>query len=410
MADSRIVTKALAGVEDLLLGEGTATQTRNGTLTNITKINASDLPYNASLSIRDKLAKKPEVLNTVAEMQLLGTSLEAEIYVYLLGYYKAGDGGGGLFWLDSSDTSSVQDNNLIFYPDTLLNGRWKRIDTQNQISPDNGDADLTIEPYSERIQLFATPLTVLRTVTLPTTDLFKGQTFSIVRKDIEPFSLVIAGGLGGFQPTISGMITVVYDGTEWQKVTDVPLIDRSTTASEGGTDVYVADVGISSYLTNVTYPITFITTNETRIPTIEINGLGQKLIKNLDDTTLDFGTLPSEALLRYNGSDMILMNPDINNSKLCKAWVYFTGGIPPDDINSFNVSSVARNSEGSYTINFNTAMANAAYVVCGSASSVNDLRVIYPSDRSISSVSIHTKNYLDSIKDCTQIFIAIIGN
>ena len=409
MSDDRLVTKALAGAEDLLLGEGVVNQTRNGTPVNITKINASNLSYNASLSIRDKLAKKPEVLNTVAEMQALDTSLEAEIYVYLLGYYEAGDGGGGLFWLDSSDTSSTQDNSLVFYPDVLLNGGWKRIDTQNQISPDNGDADVILESFDAGIQLFATPLTANRFVYLPTTNLFKGQTFSIVRKDIEPFALTI-GGAGGFQPTISGTITTVYNGVAWQVTTDVPNSARSFIAI--GVDTYEATLGITSYLVGLTYPITFSSdtnTNTTRTPTIEFDGLGQKAIKNSDNSLLEIGTLPHEAFLRYNNQgDMILLNPAVANKKVCKAWLNYDGN-SLTLYDSFNVLGVGRNSTGNYTVSFLNDMSNVTYVVCGTARHATTLRSVSSQSKSTSSVGLLTYTPANQLGDSDTIDVAIFG-
>lgn len=409
MSNDRVVTKALAGVEDLLLGEGVVNQTRNGTPVNITKINASNLSYNASLNIRDKLAKKPEVLNTVAEMQILDTSLEAEIYVYLLGYYEAGDGGGGLFWLDSSDTSSTQDNSLVFYPDVLLNGRWKRIDIQNQISPDNGDANIFLEAYDEGIQLFATPLTANRTVFPPTTNLFKGQTFTIIRKDKEPFVLNIFD-VAGFQQTISGVITFVYDGTDWQVTADVPNIEASYSVIENVEDAYKATLGIRSYMLGVTYPITFgSNTNITRTPTIEFDNLGQTAIKNSDTSLLEIGTLPHEAFLRYsNQGDMILLNPAVANKKVCKAWLSYDGNslILHD---SFNVLGVGRNSTGNYTVSFLNDMSNVTYVVCGTARHATTLRSVSSQSKSTSSVGLLTYTPANQLGDSDTIDVAIFG-
>ena len=51
-----------------------------------------------------------------------------------------------------------------------------------------------------------------------------------------------------------------------------------------------------------------------------------------------------------------------NNAYLgiAKAWVNFTGATPTI-LNSFNVSSITRLAQGSYTVSFTTAMANANY-------------------------------------------------
>lgn len=410
MSNDRVVTKALAGAEDLLLGEGVVNQTRNGTPVNITKINASNLSYNASLSIRDKLAKKPEVLNTVAEMQVLDTSLEAEIYVYLLGYYEAGDGGGGLFWLDSSDTSSTQDNSLVFYPDVLLNGRWKRIDTQNQISPDNGDADVFLEAYDEGIQLFATPLTANRTVYPPTTNLFKGQTFTVVRKDKEPFVLSVFD-VTGFQQTISGAITFVYDGTDWQVTTDVPDIEASYPVIENVEDVYEATLGIRSYMLGVTYPITFSSsTNTTRTPTIEFDNLGQEEIVDYDGSPLQLGAIPREALLRYdNNGNMVLLNPAVANKKVCKAWAYFSGSAGAITVySSFNTKSISHVAVGNYDITYVNDMSDTNYVVCGTTMH-STLRSVASVNKTTSTVRILTYGSNNLAQDSSGVNVAIFG-
>jgi hypothetical protein len=47
---------------------------------------------------------------------------------------------------------------------------------------------------------------------------------------------------------------------------------------------------------------------------------------------------------------------------IAKAWVNFVGSSGSVN-NSFNVSSVTRNSSGNYTVNFATSMANANYVI-----------------------------------------------
>jgi hypothetical protein len=52
-----------------------------------------------------------------------------------------------------------------------------------------------------------------------------------------------------------------------------------------------------------------------------------------------------------------------------KAWVSFDGTVATPSIRgSFNVSSVAKNSTGNYTVNFTTAMPNANYAVACSGS------------------------------------------
>jgi len=51
---------------------------------------------------------------------------------------------------------------------------------------------------------------------------------------------------------------------------------------------------------------------------------------------------------------------------IAKAWVNFVGSTAAIN-NSFNVSSVTRNSSGNYTMNFTTAMPNANYIISGTS-------------------------------------------
>ncbi len=51
----RVIKKSLAGSEDLLLGFGTELQVRNDKNILITKINASNIPYDETLSATEKI-------------------------------------------------------------------------------------------------------------------------------------------------------------------------------------------------------------------------------------------------------------------------------------------------------------------------------------------------------------------
>lgn len=223
---NRIVTKVLAGIEDLLLGTGTVTQTRNGVSETITKIDAAGLVYENAETLRTRFGKKVEVLTNVAALQLLATTTAAETFVYLLGYTTAGDGGGGLFWLDTTDTTTVEDLNIVFNPDNTSNGRWKRVDTDDYMSPDRGDADYTIVGFDFGIQQYATALTANRTVTLPTSGLYKGKRVSILRTASGSFNLLV-GSITTL--TGKGLVELQYDGTTW-----IVLIEPTNSSSALG--------------------------------------------------------------------------------------------------------------------------------------------------------------------------------
>lgn len=229
---NRVVTKALAGLEDLLLGYQAANQARASGTIPITGVSARGIPYDlaAGDTIRQKLGKKVEVLTNVAAMQALDTNTEAELYVYLLGYTSANDGGGGFFWLDTSDTTSTEDLSVVFNPNVLANGRWKRIDTTGQISADVGDANLTLTSTDQFAHLFATALTANRTVILPVSGLYKGLTYRIVRLDTALFTLDV-GGVKVIPSGESAACEVMYDGTAWRLVDYAVFVSGVTTAT-----------------------------------------------------------------------------------------------------------------------------------------------------------------------------------
>tara|TARA_R110000751_G_scaffold205798_2_gene309947 strand:+ start:7439 stop:7819 length:381 start_codon:yes stop_codon:yes gene_type:complete len=56
---------------------------------------------------------------------------------------------------------------------------------------------------------------------------------------------------------------------------------------------------------------------------------------------------------------------DVNNTRVCKAWVNFNGTGTVAIRASYNISSITDNAAGDYTINFTTAMVDANYTVAG---------------------------------------------
>jgi hypothetical protein len=105
---------------------------------------------------------------------------------------------------------------------------------------------------------------------------------------------------------------------------------------------------------------------------------------------------------------------------ICKSWVNINGasGASPTIRASFNVSSVTRNGTGDYTINFTTSMADANYVVAGSAAlngtgsggSLNAARFIgqYSATTSACRVVACYANVLQD--DPAYVQVAILGN
>lgn len=86
---------------------------------------------------------------------------------------------------------------------------------------------------------------------------------------------------------------------------------QSVTAA--GTDTYTATLAPapSAYVTGGTYYITFTNANTSTTPTLNLNALGAKTIVKNGSAALAAGDIPAahEGVLRYNGTNMVLMNP-----------------------------------------------------------------------------------------------------
>lgn len=106
------VTKVLGGVEDLMFGTGSATQSRAGSNYAINKID------------------KPHPVSTKAALKLLPVN-NVNIYyrtVVLLGNTVAGDNGAGLFYHDPNYAqASADDFDIIVDSTAGPNGCWRRI-------------------------------------------------------------------------------------------------------------------------------------------------------------------------------------------------------------------------------------------------------------------------------------------
>jgi len=330
MAESRVITKELLGLEDILTGVGTVSQVRGGTSLPITKLNASNINYDATETIKDVLGKKATVLANVVAMQALVTVNGQTEYVLLRGYDVSGDSGGGLFWLDTSDTSSSEDLISIFEPDVAANGRWKRLDLSRSMSADNGDANLTLVAGDECIQLFDTVLTVNRTVTLPTVNLFKGMRFNLIYTTASAFTLAI-DSVYTFGVGDSGTIDIQYDGTDWEVLSLHTDKSAPYAGDAGGTvDAITVSVGMKAYDDNDIIFLRSLGSNTVTAPTINVDSLGAKTIVTNGNTALavdDLGPAGRELILKFNNANdnMELLNPaQYTGGTIIKAWGILT--------------------------------------------------------------------------------------
>ena len=95
----------------------------------------------------------------------------------------------------------------------------------------------------------------------------------------------------------------------------------------------------------------------------------------------------------------------------CKAWVNFNGTGTVAIRSSYNVSSIADNGAGDYTVNFTAAMSDANYAVTGSAEftpTVTALSVLTVRTYNASNIRIDTSNSASGAKtDPTFVNVAI---
>jgi len=70
---TRVVTKQLIGIEDLLLGTGNVNQTRASGTVSMTKIDSKGLIHTVAETLDTKLGKKGGVVNTIADMKTIGS-------------------------------------------------------------------------------------------------------------------------------------------------------------------------------------------------------------------------------------------------------------------------------------------------------------------------------------------------
>lgn len=112
----------------------------------------------------------------------------------------------GLFFYDTDETSpAVSTAASTSYYRYLL----------PRISSDRGDANVTLTSIEAETQIFATTLTANRTVTLPASNVRKGDKFRIVRTGLGSFTLAV-GGVKTIPASTAATVDVQHNGTAWQ--------------------------------------------------------------------------------------------------------------------------------------------------------------------------------------------------
>jgi hypothetical protein len=104
-----VLTKALAGVQDLLFGQGTASQTRDGSAVSINRIEMI----------------KP--LATLADLQALDVTDADNYYPYAKTHGGAvlGDGSGNDWWFDVAEPIASDNGTTIIAGNGATVGCWK---------------------------------------------------------------------------------------------------------------------------------------------------------------------------------------------------------------------------------------------------------------------------------------------
>lgn len=87
--------------------------------------------------------------------------------------------------------------------------------------------------------------------------------------------------------------------------------EAGTAIVAAGTDTYTAtpSPALIAYNQYQSFLVHVATTNTVTVPTLNLSGLGAKNIVRLDGQPLNVGDIPVEAMFRYDGTSMILLNP-----------------------------------------------------------------------------------------------------
>jgi len=147
----------------------------------------------------------------------------------------------------------------------------------------------------------------------------------------------------------------------------------------------------------------------TAIPFLTVNAKG--IITAA--TTGTFSTTPADGSITFAKLSTSSTEADNVARRTAKAWVNFNGTGTVGTRSSFNVSSITDNGTGAYTVNFNTAMADANYVCVSSG--VNDGvsgAIIFPNVTSSGSVSISSvqNTAITTAADVNKIYVAVFAN
>lgn len=157
----------------------------------------------------------------------------------------------------------------------------------------------------------------------------------------------VASKANTVSPTFTGTVVlpaVTKSGTE----VDSSTYNYGLAVETAAGTTYTLGLGITAYTIGSLYNVKFPTANTSTTPTLNINSLGAKTIVKEGSVALMPGDIPlgHEAILRYNGTNVVLLNPKWPSGFLLQVVNTQTGAvasgstaIPVDD-------TVPQNSEG----------------------------------------------------------------
>jgi len=103
---------------------------------------------------------------------------------------------------------------------------------------------------------------------------------------------------------------------------------------------------------------------------------------------------------------------DVNNTRVCKAWVNFNGTGTVAIRASYNVSSITDNSVGQFTINFTTVMSDVNYGFAGNTHEQN-VRIVGSNAASQTTSALRIACEVvttAAARDTTYIYVTFFGN
>ena len=126
------------------------------------------------------------------------------------------------------------------------------------------------------------------------------------------------------------------------------------------------------------------------------------------------GDVNKHIVVNSDADGVAIGTGGINQARIAKAWVNFTGSGTPSINASYNVSSITATDTGRYTVNFSTTITDANYCFAGSAgnngATTNGRDVSLDCTRTTSGVAIRVSYNDSSTQDDAYIGVMVFGN